>query len=60
MSAVIKTITPFIDRESLINALDKLDVKYTLNNNEIITERVDYQGNQKFIFIEGRFKFLFV
>lgn len=42
MSADVKTVTPFIDKECLLKALDKLDVKYTIKQNEIITERVDY------------------
>ncbi len=57
MSAVIKTVTPFIDRECLLKALDKLGVKYSLKKNEIVTERRDYYGLQKFIFQNGRYKF---
>jgi len=57
MSAVIKTTTPFIDKECLLKALDKLMVKYTVEQNDIITERIDYQGNQKFIFVRGKYKF---
>ena len=57
MSAVVKTITPFIDKECLLKALDKLGVKYEIKGTEIITERIDYQGNQKFILTNGRFKF---
>ena len=57
MSAIVKTITPFIDKECLLKALDKLGVEYTIKQNEIITERIDFQGNQKFIYIGGRYKF---
>lgn len=57
MSAVVKTITPFIDKECLLKALDKLEVKYSIKENEIITERVDYYNNQKFVFQNGRYKF---
>lgn len=57
MSAVVKTVTPFIDRECLLKALDKLDVKYTIKGKEIITERVDYYNNQKFILQNGHYKF---
>jgi len=57
MSAVVKTVTPFIDKKCLLKALDKLGVEHTIKQNEIITERVDYQGNQKFIYIGGRYKF---
>lgn len=57
MSAVIKTITPFLNLELLLQALDAIDCKYTVNmqGNEIVTERVDYYGNQNFILISGRY-----
>ncbi len=57
MSAVVKTVTPFINKEILLEALDCLEFKYTIRTNEIITERVDYYGNQKFVFINGRYQF---
>lgn len=57
MSAVVKTITPFINQELLLQALDAVGCKYTIQGNEIITERVDYYGNQKFVFINGRYQF---
>lgn len=57
MSAVVKTITPFINKEMLLQALDCLDFKYTIKGNEILTERVDYYGNQKFVFTNGRYQF---
>ena len=57
MSAIVKTVTPFIDKECLMKALDKLGVKYTVSQNEIITERKDFYGFQKFIFQKGRYKF---
>ncbi len=57
MSAVVKTVTPFIDKECLLKALDKLDVKYTIKQNEIVTERVDYYSNQKFVYQNGHYKF---
>ncbi len=56
MSAVVKTITPFINKEFLLLALDAIGCKYTLQGNEIITERIDYYGNQKFVLINGRFQ----
>ena len=49
MSAVIKTVTPFIDKECLLKALDKLDVKYTINGNQIVSQ------NQKFIYRNGHY-----
>ncbi len=57
MSAVVKKVTPFIDKECLLKALDKLDVKYTIKQNEIVTERVDYYSNQKFVYQNGYYKF---
>ncbi|MCC5945689.1 MAG: hypothetical protein JJT94_12200 [Bernardetiaceae bacterium] len=58
MSAVVKTTTPFINKEMLLQALDCLDFKYTIKGNEIVTERVDYYGNQKFVLTNGRYQFL--
>lgn len=57
MSAVVKTITPFIIKEILLQALDCLGVEYTLEGNNIVTERVDFYGNQKFVLINGRYQF---
>ena len=57
MSAVVKTLTPFIDKEILLKALDKLGVKYKLNGDNIITERRDYYGQQIFIWEDHVYKF---
>jgi hypothetical protein len=57
MSAIVKTITPFIDKEILLQALDAIGCKYTLIGDEIITERIDYYGNQKFVLVNGRYVF---
>jgi hypothetical protein len=57
MSAVVKTITPFINKEMLLHALDCVNCKYTVSGNTIITERIDYRGNQKFILDNGKFTF---
>jgi hypothetical protein len=35
MSAVVKTVTPFFDKECLLQALDKLDIIYTSTLNSI-------------------------
>ncbi len=56
MSAVVKTITPFINKEMLLQALDCAGCKYTINGNNIITERRDHSGNQTFILINGRYQ----
>ena len=57
MSAVVKTITPFLNLKLLLQALDAIDCKYTVNlqGSEIVTERMDYYGNQKFIFSDSRY-----
>ncbi|MDR1903715.1 MAG: hypothetical protein LBQ88_15720 [Treponema sp.] len=57
MSSVIKTITPFINKDLLLQALDKNGCNYTLQGNEIITDRVDIRGNQKFIWHNGKYLF---
>ncbi|MEI8202840.1 MAG: hypothetical protein WCH34_07505 [Bacteroidota bacterium] len=56
MSAIIKTITPFLNKELLLNALDCVGCKYWVDENEIVTERIDFSGNQTFIFINGRYQ----
>lgn len=57
MSVIVKTITPFLNLELLLQALDAIDCKYTINQQakEIVTERVDYYGNQKFVFAGARY-----
>lgn len=58
MSAVVKTTTPFINKDLLLQALENLGCNYTLQANEILTERKDYYGLQKFSLINGRYVFL--
>lgn len=58
MSAVIKTITPFIDKELLLMALENIGCNFTLKGNEILTDRKDYYGLQKFSLNNGRYVFL--
>jgi hypothetical protein len=59
MSAIVKTMTPFINRELLLKALDEIGCKYTLlrQRNEILTDRKDYYGLQKFVFDGKRYYF---
>lgn len=67
MSAIVKSSTPFIHKDILLKALEFLGVKYTLkppsslylssDHEEIITERVDFYGNQKFVYQNGRYVF---
>lgn len=49
MSAVVKTVTPFIDKECLLKALDKLEVKYSMDGHKITSQ------NQNFIYINGHY-----
>ncbi|MCL2219756.1 MAG: hypothetical protein FWB94_07725 [Chitinispirillia bacterium] len=58
MSSIVKKITPFIDRTLLLKALDAVGCKYTLQGNEILTDRNDYRGLQKFVFCDGKYQFL--
>lgn len=58
MSAIIKTVTPFLEKDVLLEALNVLGVKYQLNDQHtIITERVDYYGNQLFVWNTNRYVF---
>ena len=58
MSAIVKTITPFIDKELLLKALDYVGCSYTVQGNAIITERIDYYDNQRFEYSNGRYQFI--
>ena len=58
MSSVVKTLTPFINMELLLKALEGVGCGYTVCGNEIITNRKDYYGSQKFVFMNGRYCFL--
>ena len=58
MSAIIKTITPFIDKELLLKALDCVGCSYTVSGNTITTNRIDYYGNQKFEYKNNRYQFI--
>lgn len=58
MSSVVKTITPFIDKGILLAALEECGCKYTINGNDILTDRKDYYGLQKFSFQGGRYVFM--
>ncbi len=58
MSSVVKTITPFIDKEILCAALEKCGCKYQIQGSVILTDRKDYYGLQKFSFQDGRYVFM--
>lgn len=49
MSVVIKTLTPFTEQDVLVSALKSLGIKVDVVNGELVTNRQDYQGFQKFI-----------
>jgi len=58
MSAVVRTHTLFLDKECLLEALDVIGTKYTVQGNMIVTDRVDYYGPEKFIWENDRFLFV--
>ena len=57
MSSVVKTRTPFLNQLILTKALAAVGCSYTVNGNTIITNRVDYRGNQQFVFENGKYFF---
>ena len=57
MSSVVKTRTPFLNQLILTKALDAVGCSYTVNGNTITTNRVDYRGNQQFVFENGKYFF---
>jgi hypothetical protein len=57
MSSIVKTITPFLNREFLCEALKTVGCEYSIRGNAIITDRLDYYGKQKFEWKNGRFVF---
>jgi hypothetical protein len=56
MSSVVKTITPFLNREILLQALDIAGCRYTIQGDEIVMLK---DQRQRFIWdsVFGRFKF---
>jgi len=58
MSSVVRTATPFINRELLLKALDAVGCGYTIQGNEILTDRQDYYGAQKFVLQNSRYVFI--
>ena len=58
MSAVVKTVTPFINKDFLLEALSAIECPFQLSGNEILTDRRDYYGLQKFVFLDGRYVFV--
>jgi hypothetical protein len=58
MSSRVKTVTPFINKDLLYRALTAIGCRYYVDGNTIITERMDYYGNQRFEWINGRFAYI--
>lgn len=58
MSSIVKTITPFIDKEILCQALKECGCQYQDQGLEILTDRHDYYGLQKFQLQLGRYVYL--
>ena len=58
MSCIVKTITPFIDKDILCAALEKCGCKYQIKDDVILTDRKDYYGLQKFSLQGGRYVFM--
>ena len=58
MSSLVRTSTPFINKELLLKALDAVGCKYQIVGDDILcTERQDFYGAQKFILKNGRYAF---
>jgi hypothetical protein len=57
MSAIVQSLTPFTNKEVLLEALNSLEVGCREINNEILTERGDYFGNQRFVWHNNQYYF---
>jgi hypothetical protein len=57
MSSVVRTRTPFLNEPLLMQALETIGCSYTVDGNNIITNRIDYRGNQRFVFHDGKYLF---
>jgi hypothetical protein len=57
MSAVVKTRTPFLNKNLLLEVLDEMGIEYQVQGEKIITERKDYYGKQCFILNNGQYFF---
>jgi len=54
MSAIVKTITPFINKEMLLQALECVGCAYKLPDNQTISLGNNYRS-QKFVWNKGRY-----
>jgi uncharacterized protein YnzC (UPF0291/DUF896 family) len=57
MSAIVQTLTPFLEEDLLLAALEDLNIGYEIQGSTIITERADYFGKQKFIWEKHKYVF---
>ncbi|GHU47447.1 hypothetical protein FACS1894200_02830 [Spirochaetia bacterium] len=57
MSSRVKTRTPFLNKAILLQALKTIGCGYTEAGGEILTQRTDHFGNQRFILQDGRYFF---
>jgi hypothetical protein len=57
MSSKVTTWTPFINKEMLIKALRDLNCLQSVEGNDILTNRSDYSGNQRFVLSNGKYLF---
>jgi hypothetical protein len=57
MSAIVQSLTPFTDKEVLLQALTSIAVAHKEINGEILTERGDYFGNQRFVHRNNQYYF---
>jgi len=58
MSSLVRTGTPFLNKELLLKALDAVGCKYRISGDTILcTERRDFYGAQKFVLTNGRYAF---
>lgn len=58
MSCVIKTITPFILKDILVEALKEMNCLERVQEENVMTNRKDYQGNQRFVKNNGQYIFI--
>jgi len=59
MSYKAKTLTPFVDKKILLEAMDNLNISYREANNNIIIQNIlDYQGQQYFTLNNMRYQYV--
>ncbi len=56
MSAVIRSVTPFLEKELLLQSLDELEIAYQISGSSNHERIQVLQGGQYFSFEGGRYK----